>query len=317
MKDGRLHVAALLDGRPGHEKQTLGVVEALGRLVPLHLTRLAVSRPSLSRRLADTLRLWLPGAGMAAGQLAGVDLLLGTGSSTHLPLLLYKKRYRVPAVTCMSPSPHLRRGFDLCFVPEHDGLAAAGNVVLTLGAPNTLEDLGEHQEDRGLILIGGIDRSSHHWHGEEVVRMVREIVTSSPFRTWVVASSPRTPAATVTLLATLANSLANARFFPYQATGPGWIEERYQESRVAWVTADSISMMYEALAAGCRLGILPLRWRRQKSKFQTNLELLLARGFAHSYAAWSSHRGDWQQQTYPNEARKCAERILQIWPKEK
>ncbi len=307
----RLHVAALLDGRPGHEKQTLGLVEALGRRLDVRLSTIPVERPSPLRRLVESCRCRLPGLGLSRPELADAELLIGTGSSTHLPLLLYKKRYRIPAVTCMSPGWHLRGGFDLCFVPVHDGLPAGGNIVLTLGAPNCLLDLGEHQEGKGLVLIGGVDPASHSWQGTEVLRMVETIVTSDR-RSWVIAASPRTPAETVSLLAALARAHANTAFFAYSDTGPGWIEERYRESSVAWVTADSISMMYEALAAGCRLGILPLPWRRSKNKFQRNQEVLLSRGLARSFLSWERDQVDWQTGQYRNEASHCAECILEL-----
>ncbi len=53
------------------------------------------------------------------------------------------------------------------------------------------------------------------------------------------------------------------------------MEEQYDKNKVVWVTADSISMIYEALTAGCRVGIFPMQWRKEKGKFKRNEDLLL------------------------------------------
>ena len=305
-------IAVLLDGRPGHEKQSLGIVAALGRKISLNQQRIFVPRPSLLVRLVQVCRLFLPGGGLAHPLLGSADLLIGTGSTTHLSLLLYKKQYRIPAVTCMSPVALLRRHFDLCFIPEHEGIGPGENILFTAGAPNSSIDQGEHDEQKGLVLLGGIDQASHSWDNREIIRMVETIVSSGGDRSWVIASSPRTPEETLRETRQLADRFANAVFVDFRDTQPGWIEEHYALCSVAWVTADSISMMYEALAAGCRLGILPVRWRRKNSKFQQNEKIVLEKGLAISYAAWLKQQREWSPAIYLNEAERCADAIVKL-----
>jgi mitochondrial fission protein ELM1 len=311
-REREFQVAVLLDGRPGHEKQTLGIVDALGRKISLKEQRILVSRPTPLARLVQVCRLLLPGGGLAHPLLGSTDLLIGTGSTTHLYLLLYKKQYRIPAVTCMSPVALLRRRFDLCFIPEHDGIGPGENILLTAGAPNSSTNQGEHDERKGLILLGGIDPASHSWDSRETIRMVETIVSSGGDRSWVIASSPRTPDETLIETRHLAERFANAVFVDFRDTQPGWIEEHYALCSVAWVTADSISMMYEALAAGCRLGILPVTWRRKNSKFQQNEKMVLEKGLAISYAAWLTRQNDWSPAIYLNEAERCADAIVKL-----
>jgi uncharacterized protein len=45
---------------------------------------------------------------------------------------------------------------------------------------------------------------------------------------------------------------------PHQETGPGWLAGELARSAVVWVTADSVSMVHEALTAGAATGILPV-----------------------------------------------------------
>ncbi|OGR18873.1 MAG: hypothetical protein A2X81_11060 [Desulfobacterales bacterium GWB2_56_26] len=312
----KLRVAVLLDGKPGHEKQTTGILRAMQTMAEVEVLRIQVGRENPLLLLLRTFFLFLPVKGMADPALpaiAGTDLLLGTGSRSHLPLLALKKSYNIPAFTCMNPSWHLRRMFDLCFVPEHDGMAERGNIMLTSGAPNCSINRRQHRTDRGLILLGGIDEKSHRWDSEGICAMVKRIIETESTTSWILSSSPRTPQETVLMLDKLARESHNASFFRYQDTQPGWIEEQYDASSAVWVTADSISMMYEALTAGCKVGILPIEWKRTDSKFKKNEDLLVQKRLVVSFSSWASGNCRWCEDINLNEARRCAERILRKW----
>jgi len=308
-----LSVVALLDGRPGHEKQTMGILQALEDRVPVCIRRIKVAPFSLFTALSQNCRLYLPGGGASCPQVEGADLLIGTGNSTHLPMLLYKKKYGIPALICMSPALHLRNRFDLCFVPEHDGIGEAHNIMLTVGAPNNSKNKGQQQENCGLVLLGGTDAKSHDWDDRQVVAMVEKIVKAESGMYWTISTSPRTPNETVSLAKRLSESFDTIRFFDYRDTQPGWIEEQYDKNKHVWVSADSISMIYEALTAGCRVGILPVQWKNNRGKFKRNEDILLEKKLVTSFASWQ--QGDRVLRNCPelNEARRCAERILQKW----
>ena len=183
-----LRVAVFLDGRPGHEKQSLGILRGLENRLPVEHFRVPVQRPSIFRRILQLLQLFLPLPVTGDLNIQKADLLLGTGSSTHLLMLRYKKQYRIPAVTCMYPEPFLAPFFDLCCVPEHDGVAIKANIVLTVGAPNCSVDAGNHNDLQGLVLLGGIDLESHRWDSEEIMRMVEFIVGETRGMTWTDSS---------------------------------------------------------------------------------------------------------------------------------
>jgi uncharacterized protein len=312
-RKNRLRVIALLDGRPGHEKQTKGLIQALGARVEVEVREIVVPPVTPLSIFRQLMLLFLPGQGWSQPQLDDADLLLGTGSRTHLPLLLFKKRYGIPIGICMSPPFIIRNRFDLCFVPEHDGLKEQHNVFLTTGAPNCSHNKGLHQRDCGLILLGGIDFKSHHWQSTKIAGMVRQIVQETDGKHWTISSSPRTPLDTIELMQGLAADYANVTFFDYKETQPGWIETQYDTSSVVWVTSDSISMIYEALTAGCKVGIIPLQWKRENSKFKKNEDLLLKKRLVVSFSSWEQGSAIWCENIELNEAQRCAERILQIW----
>ncbi|GAB6191789.1 mitochondrial fission ELM1 family protein [Desulfocastanea catecholica] len=312
-----LRIIALLDGRPGHEKQTMGIIQAVQKKVPVQLTRIHVSGFSVFDKLIQTCRLYLPGTGLSHPQIRQADLLIGTGSRTHLPMLLYKKKYAIPAITCMTPASHLRNRFDLCFVPEHDGRTGGKNIMLTIGAPNQSRNKRVHRKECGLILLGGIDTKSHRWDSSQVVRMVERIIATDRQKAWTVSSSPRTPQDTVAMLKQLSKQYDNTHFFDYKDTPPGWIEEQYDKNKVVWVTADSISMIYEAITAGCSVGIFPMQWLSKNSKFKRNEDVLLAKSLVTPFGSWEKGHMSLDETRELNEAERCAERILQQWWPEK
>ncbi len=308
-----LRVIALLDGRPGHEKQTTGILHALQMRTPVEIVQIDGSKFSLYEAFQQTYRLLLSSSGLSHPQISKGDFLIGTGSRTHLPMLLYKRKYGIPAITCMSPAPHLRKRFDICFIPEHDKVIEANNIMITAGAPNCSVNKRNHQENCGLILVGGIDTKSHDWDSLQVAQMVEKIVKNESKKSWTISSSPRTPDDTQAMIKQIAEAYHNVRFFDYRDTYPGWIEEQYDKNSVVWVTADSISMVYEAITAGCRVGIFPMQWVRENSKFKRNENVLIEKRLVTPFAIWETS-GSIQEQTIElNEAQRCADRILQKW----
>jgi hypothetical protein len=84
---------------------------------------------------------------------------------------------------------------------------------------------------------------------------------------------------------------------------------------LAWVTEDSVSMVYEALTAGCATGILAVPARRRgKKKIQLGIEALRRDRLVTDYASWQAGEKLVAPQTPFNEAARVAEWILNKWP---
>jgi len=238
----------LTDRKPGHETQTSGLLAALQRRVQLEYHDIVIDRTTTG--LADLLlRRFPPG-----NQLPSPDLLLGAGHATHLPLLAARRAYGGRAVVLMRPSLPLVL-FDLCLIPEHDNPPRRHNVLITQGVLNGLTATGAHHRDRGLVLIGGPSRH-HGWDQPGLLGSLRRLFESSPDMGFTLSDSRRTPDGFISALE--AQGFPNCRIVPLAETGPGWVAEQLATSALAWVTEDSVSMVYEALTAGCRVGLLPL-----------------------------------------------------------
>ena len=75
---------------------------------------------------------------------------------------------------------------------------------------------------------------------------------------------------------------------PVEETRPGWVARHLAHASAAWVSQDSVSMVYEALGSGAPVGILsvPRRHDSRKSRILSGLETLEKEGMVTGYSDW-------------------------------
>jgi hypothetical protein len=99
---------------------------------------------------------------------------------------------------------------------------------------------------------------------------------------------------------------------PAQSTGPDWLPARLAATDVAWITEDSVSMLYEALTAGARTGLLAVPQRRA-GRVAQGLDRLVADRLVTRYSSWQAG----QELTRPalpfDEAGRCADWVVEHW----
>lgn len=258
------------DGRPGHRNQSLALAEALQRhRAGLRLRELAAA-PAAAAFMALLLR--------APAPAAPPRLLIGAGHGTHAGLLAWRHRIGCPAVVLMRPGLPSRL-FDLVIEPRHDGGRESARRWLSDG-PLTRLRPGRERGEPGLILVGG--PSPHfHWDEAALLRQLAQVCDGSG--EWLLSTSRRTPVGFLERLRALRIPGLSAAAAP--ALGDGWLAAQLPCTAHCWVTPDSASMVYEALSAGCALGVLELRPRR-RSRVAAGLRHLQARGLCTGFAAW-------------------------------
>ena len=108
--------------------------------------------------------------------------------------------------------------------------------------------------------------------------------------------------------------MEQVKFFRSEDTPKGWIEEQYALNKTVWVTADSISMVYEALNGGCSVGILPVEWLKQDNKFVRSLAMLREKKMIVEFDDWQTGNQlpEPPAETF-HEAWRCAREILRRW----
>lgn len=308
-----MHLTVFLDGRPGHEKQSLAIVHELRQLIDLQVHEVVLPQLRFPDRLGECMQMVLTRQSLSPG-LGQSTLLLGTGSRTHLVMLAAGMRHGVPVACCMAPDPLLRPFFSLCFVPRHDGIGQRSNVFFTDGPPVLKKSPATpliRERDKGVVLVGGVDENSHYWDGEHVAGQIESAARHLAHVHWEMTSSPRTPATTNTLLEKVAKSRPNVNFTPFAQTERGWVEEQYMRSTYGLVTADSVSMLYEAVTSGCRVGVLPVRWKKEENKFRRSIDFLIEKTIVLYCDRNNWHELEQLQAGMFNEAKRCAEEIVQ------
>lgn len=297
---GSLILWRLSDGKPGHDKQSLGLAAALGRQTPVRCHDIRLPQPGTGWGA------WLTGRFGPGRPLPPPDLILGAGHATHLPMLAARRAHGGRLIVLMKPSLPLFL-FDLCLIPRHDRPPRRDNVIPTRGALNTVLHAGHPDPARGLILVGG--PSPHfRWDGERVLAQIRDILAAGPEVGWTLTTSRRTPA---DFLAGLGNPPGLTRL-PHDRTPEGWLEAELASSGQVWVTPDSVSMVHEALTAGCPTGLLDLE-AHPASRVARGIEALVAEGYVTPMAAWRTRPTLTPPPAPLQEAERCARLILERW----
>lgn len=289
----------LSDAKPGHDQQSRGLAQALSGLctasvldVPAHVA----GQLLLRRRSPDLAHLPRP------------DLVIGAGHRTHLGLLTASHVFHAFSVVLMQPSLPTS-WFGLCIVPRHDRPRARANIVVSEGVLNTITPSPSRDAGRGIMLIGGPSRH-HGWDERALLEQMMQVLGRTPSVQWLIGDSRRTPRSTRPLLSQLAGE--NAAYVPAIDTPPDWVGRQLTECGRAWVTEDSVSMIFEALTAGASTGVFSVP-RRRESRVSRAVDDLLQRGRAFASTDWQSDEGVATQVDPLNEARRCASIVLERW----
>lgn len=282
-KASLLTVWAIGDGRPGHWNQVTGLIEAIERRTPdVHVV--AFPSPSRLKSVGDLFR----GRWKETDVLPTPDLIIGAGHATHLPMLIAKETRGGRAIVLMKPSLP-RRMFDACLIPhaEVDPALPYCNVIPTSGAINRMQRSTSMSDDAGTILLGGPSRHVN-WNQQSVIDQVFEVCSQTGDIHWHISTSRRTPAGTLAALEEL--GLLNVTIIDGYKTSSSWLPGQLAKSAFAWVTADSVSMVYEALTSGASVGLLDVPLRRRNGKIAQHVRGLSERGDVTLFETWQGIR---------------------------
>ncbi|MHA3893489.1 mitochondrial fission ELM1 family protein [Acinetobacter sp. GXMZU3951] len=262
-----MHIVYVSDGKAGHRSQALGLFKAMQRqsTETVSFEEISINDLAILPLIAGLFRGSIPQLQTAP------DFILGVGSHTHLRVLLLGKIY-ASAKTVILMKPNFPSAwFDYSVIPEHDGVQASNRVIVTQGALNPIVNEQRHQTGRILIALGGSSKR-HQWNEEKVFSAIQQIVEQHLDSEIVITTSRRTPEAFVARL-NAHPFLPNVHFFPVEHTPQGWIFEEMQKAEAVWVTEDSVSMIYEALTAGCKVGIIEIE-RVKEDRITCSLDKL-------------------------------------------
>ena len=259
MSEQSLTVWKINDGKRGHENIANGFLDALAKRVSLEIFDIQ------PLGAGDTLRAMANRQVVSWHSLPTPVWVIGAGHGTHLSLLAAKRALRARALVLMRPTLPLA-WFDACVAPEHDCLPPSPNHFHTRGVPNRIQPDPSRPRDgappptRGLILIGGPSRH-HSWLTAELIEQIDGLVQSDRTVAWTISDSRRTPDETREKLLRFRSERVHV--VDHRQVGADWLLEQFGQHDVAWVSEDSVSMVYESLSAGLALGVLRVPRRRQ------------------------------------------------------
>lgn len=293
----------ITDGKPGHENQTTGLLQALQQYTPLQIVDLPPA--GFFRALGAVLFKMSPGFDHPAP-----DLVIGAGHATHWTILAVSRVYAIPSIVLMKPGLPMA-WFDLCIVPEHDQVPASSRCLVTRGALNKIVPTDAHQYDQGLFLIGGPSRH-YQWNDKKVIEQIQAIVGREPEVDWQLTTSRRTPDSFIPMLK--ARIGEQIEVVPVEETDPDWVTNALANSGRVWISEDSVSMVYEALSSGAACGLLELS-SRHAGKIQRGIKSLEANGLIAGFTRWSASGELHPPATVFNEAKRCAQQVYEKWMK--
>ncbi len=276
------------DGKTGHERQSTGLLRALQDI-----------DVTISHDVPPRARLPMT---------QSPDLIIGAGRRCRWPMLQAKRIHGGRAVYLMNPGP-MRPLFDLSLIPVHDGVRASRRVIHTQGVLNDLKAGSAQRVSGVLILIGGPSRH-HGWNEDHLIEQVRQINAASANQTVTITTSRRTPASTAQRLTLLAGDSLSVH--ASTTTSPGWLAEQLSEVQTVWVSADSISMLFEALTAGTPVGVLEVPVRRT-DRISAVAPALARDGQITTFASWRRGGTIRAPRTPLAEAQRCAKLIHTRW----
>lgn len=295
-----LTIWRLVDGKPGHENQSLGLVNAIQRKVGCQTFDIKVTN-AVDAVISNLTSNWALGDGLPLP-----DLLIGAGHATHLHLLAAKKIYGGKTVVLMKPTlPAVL--FNLCLIPEHDQYNGWGSYIETRGV---LNDISGHSvsgdTNKSLIMIGGISKH-YEWDNQSIVSQIYELVKQNPTIHYIATTSRRTPKSFLNALRRI--DLPNIEIIPVEKTGQGWVANQLAQVSSAWISEDSVSMVYEGLTANVAVGLLNLKVKRQ-NRVSNGINNLVRQNFVVRFDS-SRH---YQEKLRPvlgfSEANRCSEQII-------
>ena len=275
------------DHKPGHENQSIGLVEALKKYVTVNLFQCA---PEPVKILTSKTQQQLP------------QLIIGAGHKTHLSVLFSKIKYGGKSIILMKPSLPIR-WFDYCVIPEHDQVPSKANIIPTKGVLNQIQASTQSDKNKALILMGGI--SNHYvWDNALLNQQISSIISQQQHIHFTLTTSRRTPS---DFLATLSCFL-NLSIVPHEQTDAAWLPKMLSQSAQIWVSPDSVSMVYEALTAGAEVGIFNLQ-KKQNSRVLRGVNQLLKEQYITNYDTWLQNE---KQLTHPPTQLTEADRVAKI-----
>jgi len=278
----------LLDGKEGHDKQSLALVENLKRQSKCKIFDIKIQ--NLENPIIGLI---LKRYNLDKGFIKP-DIAIGAGHKTHFHLLAIKRCFGAKIVVIMKPSlPH--KFFDLCVIPKHDDVKSDSNIFITNTLLMNFNLNKKKKENMALFLIGGPSKH-YYWDSKRVLEQIKNISKQFKFKKLLITTSRRTPIEFINEFNK--SKIKNIKLYEHTKIMNDWLDKNIIKVKNIWVTNDSYSMLIEAIASGAYTDILELKMKK-KSKLSGEINAI--------------KKKIRNKITIQNEAERVAKFIQKIW----
>ena len=243
----------VIDGKAGHDKQSLALVENLK-----NQTKCKVFDINIQNLKNPFLAIIFKKFNLDKS-LAKPDIAIGTGHKTHLYLLAIKRCFGTKIVVIMRPSLTYKL-FDLCVIPKHDDVKKRNNIIFTQTSLVNFNLNIRKKDNIGLFLIGGPSRH-YYWDTNFVLNQIKKISKKYKLEKFLLTTSRRTP---LNFVSELNNQkIHNVKVYEYSKIEDNWLDKKISKVKKIWVTNDSYSMIMEAIVSGAHVDIINLKTKKR------------------------------------------------------
>ena len=273
----------LSDGKPGHLNQSIAFAQHLGYAYDICPVRFKSRFAKVLSYVADRFLLKIARLFVCQPADENYRAIVSAGSETYYANRVLAARLQCQSIAIMLPRGY-RYNFDLIIAQQHDNPPVRPHILslpinLTYVEPQGLV-VPEPGRKYVAIIVGG--KSQHaQLDADFLRRQLTQIFAQFPEHGFWLTTSRRTPAEVETMLQEF--SWARAVYFSQEQSNP--IADYLQHSDYVFLTADSTSMISEAVSFGqACVEVLPLSSvPLEKGKLQRMLAQLEANRSLHRF----------------------------------
>lgn len=251
----------IADDRPGHYNLTKGILAAIATRAAIDIRRLDVARARWlpARVMAAMLASRLPartilrlGYGLTPADLGAADLVLSAGGNTLAANICAARLLGVPNIFYGSLRRYRASDVTIAFT-SYEGQATHPNIIALL-KPSSLDPAAfppppaSAPNVLGLLLGGNSGEArfaDDEWTG---MLTLMEGISRAHDARWIVSNSRRTPTAASDAFAAAARaSSGRIELIDVRTAGPGTLDRLFRDAGAMLVTADSSTMLSEAI----------------------------------------------------------------------
>jgi len=250
----KLNIWLILDGKRGHEKQIEDLAFCISKKIKTNIIK--IKKNNILRIFFNFFRI----LNDPCKSLPPPDFIFAAGHQTHLDAIQKKNRYGGKVIIIMKSSfPNFL--FDLSIVTLHDKTYTRQNIFHTEGSVNRIINEKKQIKNEAIILVGGPSKN-FFWDTKEIELEIKKIIEKNHDIKFTIGTSRRTPPE---FMANIPKDIqSRIKIVKHNKCPINWIEKQISKSEYAWVTQDSISMLYELVSAGSKVTCISLEPKNDK-----------------------------------------------------